>query len=243
MKSKMASILMATACLANSAFAAKVLKAQHSAPTAPAAPAEPYDFRGAKLGMTLDEFKKLPFPDRDDSKRAMNSTPQLRCSDELSGDYLADVHVVEEYKNAGEVECLYKMPPDKAAYRFSWEDAYLSVGEGASDGVVYLFYTDDAGAKRLGDVGITMNNATFDSLAAGLTTKLGSPTKTEEKDLQNGIGNHFKSVTLLWDNGISTVKLEQRSAKINEMQLTYTNSALSSDFYKKLVAAKGPPKL
>lgn len=220
----------------------------HTAPAAlktetkPISSAEPYEFRGAKLGMDLTAFKALPYPDKDDPSR-ISVDVELHCSDTDYEDYLANVHIPKAMKSGGGIICRYLAPPNKARYTFSWESAYVMVGTAGTDEVAYMFYPDDVGAPRLGDIVISMNNTTFDRLAAALIGKLGSPLNSETKDLQNGVGNHFASQELTWDNGVSTVELHQRSSKIDIMSLVYTHKALRATFAVKQAAAEEPAKL
>jgi hypothetical protein len=244
---KIIAFAFAAACIATTAYAAKPPKPA-AAPSPPAVPAEPYDFRGAQVGMTLEDFKKMPFPDAGAAADkhygvATAARIELHCSIAEKPNYSDPnyVYVSDDFRGVGGIKCVYKVPPLES-YQRSWRDADITVGTHFSDNVNYLFYPDPAGVLRLGDVGITMGNQDFDALAAALTGKLGKPTAVEEKDLQNGMGNHFKSAELTWDNGVSIVKLEQRHGKIDEMELLYTSTELSHAFYAKISAAK-PPKL
>jgi len=229
------------------ALSAKTTKQVPPPPSLPQ-PATPYDFRGARLGITLGDFKQLAFPDAGEVAEKYHGTRgaqvELACSGSSDPGFNDPkrVYATEEFRKANGVKCMYKVPPSSSGYHSFWDDAVMMVGTVTSTDVMYLFYPDESGSVRLGDIIIVANNHGFDSLAAALIGKLGPPTKTSDDDLQNGVGNHFKSTVLLWDNGVSTVKLEQRHGKISDMQLSYSNTALSHGFYERIAAAE-PPKL
>lgn len=241
-------VTCSTLAIAAGATSAPKTAKSHAPPAAskidipPAPAAEPYEFRGARLGMEYEAFKALPYPDKDDPSR-ISVDVELHCSDRDYGDYSANTHVPKAMKDSGGILCRYKAPPNKSRYTYSWEDAYVMVGVAGTDEVAYMFYPDEGGIPRLGDVIISMNNNSYDNLSAALVAKLGAPSKSETKDLQNGIGNHFASQELTWDNGVSTIQLHQRSSKIDIMSLNYTHKALWAAFAVKQAAAEEPAKL
>src|SRR5690349_798619 len=66
--------------------------------TSPTPQAEPYEFRGARLGMEYEAFKALPYPDKDDPSH-VSVDVELHCSDRDYGDYSANAYAPKAMKD------------------------------------------------------------------------------------------------------------------------------------------------
>lgn len=255
MKIRLRILPIAAVLLATNAIAAEPPEPPHHVDAAASAPpAEPYDFRGAKLGMSLADFKQLPYPDGDRAQVAFGNDwakiVQVHCSDESKLGYGLAVYGNGALEANHGLRCQWKhgeytTPIKGLPHGFTQraDGVWMVVGSVTSKDVSYDFTPDSTGTLRLFQIQLTAKNDGFEQLALDLKTKFGPPSKVESDDLQNGIGNHFASAHLTWDNGLSTIELKQRYDDVETLQLTYAQTRLSDGFWKKAVAAKGPPKL
>ncbi len=209
------------------------------------AAADPYDFRGAKLGMTLSEFKAMPFPDPDSRTLGSyaNEATLVCTGDQVSHGY-DPVAVGREDAAAGAITCAWMLPPNQAHYRHSWERAYIEVGEYSSLDVDYRFAPLAPGEPPLlRQVAITLSTKAFGKIVEGLRGRFGEPADTVNGEVKNGLGNTFSSSTVQWKNPVSSLTVIERVGKIDQMGMVYTHTATDAAFKGRIETAKGPPKL
>lgn len=61
----------------------------------------------------------------------------------------------------------------------------------------------------------------YESLRDNLTAKFGEPTRKATEELQNRMGAHFTGENLVWDNGISSIHLEEYGGNLDTTTLTF----------------------
>jgi hypothetical protein len=59
-------------------------------------------------------------------------------------------------------------------------------------------------------------------LRDNLVAKFGPPTSKSTRDLQNRVGAHFVGESLLWDNGVSSIQLEEYSGDLDSSSIDFT---------------------
>lgn len=188
---------------------------------------EPHDFRGVKLGMTLAEFRNLPFPDEID--KVHDSYPDLICTGDRGDDQdaLRGIGVYGTDVTLGVIICRWIVPPNHGKYRYSDENAVISVADYMTDNIAYEFIaTPEAKEPRLFEISVGMSNQAFEAVLRGLTEKFGKPKAIKSGKVQNKIGNTFSNTTAFWSNGVSTISIEERSSKIDRMSILYRHTKL-----------------
>ncbi|HEX4078241.1 MAG TPA: hypothetical protein VHX61_05130 [Rhizomicrobium sp.] len=225
---------------------------QVPAPTLPTTAADQkngheYDFRGAKLGMPLDEFRTLRFPDAaTTSQQSVNADNTiggiptiwgvaLFCSSQHYKD--APELRLEDYEiDAGEIKCAY--------YQYllgTWMQATLAIGtSGYSTMPSYYFIRDPLDQiPRLYSINaITNNNAAANALE-GLKEKFGLPTKYVSNTVQNAMGASFPHISASWKSPLSTIQFEAPYNEIDKMAIIYTENRLFSYAHSAEEKAKG----
>jgi hypothetical protein len=192
----------------------------------PVAKVEPreYDFRGATLGMSLQDFRALKFPDAN-----IEPTARLICSSDQEarlaqgGVYL---FVDDAEKSIGVIECQYFTP--STVMSGWWDEALVAVGaQGTAKHVDYKFVTDpQSGAVRLYLISLIAYVSARSGAMDGLIGKFGQPTATVNNDVQNRMGAKFDHTLATWVNPSSTILLESPSGDIETMSIIYTENSL-----------------
>ena len=199
------------------------------------APVE-YDFRGAKLGMLLQDFRSLPFPDSyKRSARALCTNDAERAT---NGVFL---YVNDYEKAAGVVKCGYFEVG--TILKDWWRDTQVSVGTSgfASSDLRYSFVADPIdGVLKLYSISLTTNSNAEQSAVEGLSEKFGPPTLRINDTVQNRMGASFPRTTTTWANSLSAILVESPSFKIDEMTILYTENRLADIVMKKKEQIRGP---
>lgn len=204
----------------------------------------PYDFRGAKLGMMLDEFRTLPFPDPVSHLLGSEwtATVTLVCTGDKKISGYDPTAVSSADRAVGAIDCLWMIPPDGVGYP-RWTPATIRVGDFGSIGVIYSFMPTAEGSPALRQILVRLSARVFASVVTALTQRFGEPAKTEAAEVQNGFGNKFPSANITWENDASTLYVVERSGEVSQMALLYTHKALDTQYRAALEATKGPPKI
>ena len=221
---------MAIACVALSLAASPVL-AQTS---------EPFDFKGVKLGISLDEFRKMPHPDAEDKEAHYAAKgSSVVCTGEkvtLSGGYDIEPTEVTIYdraeKAAGVIKCVWVNQSDDRMARGKTAALSLADSRYAVYDYNFSFIPDpqDGVLKFYRFVGETNRNA-FDAVVAALTNKFGKPAVSQD-EVQNGIGNKFTRTMALWKNSISEIFVTDRSGELNKMTIIASDKKLVEVYEK-----------
>jgi hypothetical protein len=184
-----------------------------------------FDFRGMRLGSPLSEFRQKPFLDEylQDGVR-----PMLFCTGDSGADPLArlSMPVSRSEEALGVIKCAWFLMP--GGNRSLWKRARVLVGDYAPIDLTYSFIkAPDSPEPLLYQITTSeMSNTGFLSMLEALKVKLGEPSKREERQVQNRAGAIFNNTIVTWSNGVSSVRLEERYGRIDQMGLVYEHTAL-----------------
>lgn len=202
-------------------------------PKKAAAPPVYYDFKGAKLGMTIDEWKAVPFPgDLQDNKIFSlkgESIPVVQpvCQGDTGSDKLLLFRSSAETA-AGVVLCKYGYPRSIGTYQ-TWSSAFLNVaGFGAQD-VDFKFLEG-----RLYEINITLHSNALPHVLDGLVAKFGQPTSVINDTTQNRMGATFPHTVKSWINPVASIRLESPYSKIDDLNVRY----IKLDALDRIIAAE-----
>jgi len=202
--------------------------------------AEPYDLRGIRLGMSLNEFRAIPFPDAHET----NYNIKVICTNDPEARLMFDLWVSSDDESlAGVVYCnffgfrtLYAgVPPE-------WEEERLNVATIGS----YMMFKFVPSPDTLGDYNLYLITArtnvdNWDKYWRGYTGKYGPPKITSDEPIQNNAGATFDNITAIWDNGESTITLIKRFDRIDNTYAIYSHTKLSSLIDKLVEQQTGAP--
>jgi hypothetical protein len=165
-----------------------------------------YDFKGAKLGMGLEEWKAMQPPHLKELKGGQftdsSDLPTVHCST-LAGAYASPEEVA-----LGVVRCYYEMP--SAGYQF------IPIGDAIADGVTYSFLDN-----KLFRIEVSAKNYAMSEVLSGLKAKFGEPTSSIDDTTQNKAGATFPHHTRVWTNPASSILVESPFTRIDNMIVIY----------------------
>jgi hypothetical protein len=181
----------------------------------PAKPAVFYDFKGARLGMTLAEWKALPAPTHPSENLAeMNyGQPQVVCDGD--GTESHQFYPSRAERAANVVECGYAQTVTIGTYR-TWESASIPIGEYAASDVVYKFMDG-----KLYEISITANESLTSDILEGLAAKWGEPDSVVNDTTQNKAGATFPHTIKTWKNSAALIRFEAPFSRIDDLNVTY----------------------
>lgn len=180
-----------------------------------------HDFKGIRLGITLDEFKAMPPPP---IARGGIDKDFVACSNErISGAYIYPPGAVES--SLGAVNCEY----GRNEYTFQGSNTIRyykspivigSLGYNAMNTTFKFIKKPSDSEPKLYEMEFEFTRGNFESVADGLKDKFGTP-RTETGTVQNRMGGTFSSKNLIWENSTSIVTLEEKGNELNKSRLTY----------------------
>jgi hypothetical protein len=194
-----------------------------------------YDLRGAKLGMTLSDFKALPYPDPDPDNKI-----RLIC---VNANQDSTTHPLSFIFNSTDkeldiTECRWaqknehsrfngyaKMSPDV------FFEANLIISNLHPQNVKYRFITPpDSSEPRLYKIVALISNkyGGFDKVSEGLQSKYGKPSSVNNQQVQNKMGATFKNTIFEWKNAESNIAIDERGLDIDTMILFYIHDSLNN---------------
>lgn len=210
---------------------------------------EPFDFKGVKLGISIDEFRKLPHPDADDKDAHYAAKESAAvCTGEkvsISANYTIEPTEVMLYDRAeqaaGVVKCVWvNKSNDRMA---KGKTAALSLADSGYAVYDYSFSfipdPKDGVLRFYRFVGETNRNA-FSAVISALSRKFGKSIITQD-EVQNGLGNKFARTMASWRNESSEILVMDRFQKLNDMVIVVSDNKLS-DVYRKAEAEQEASK-
>lgn len=210
--------ILSIAFLASSAVAPSVI-AGTSAP-------QSFEFRGARLGMTIEEFEALPalgtirLSEYNERGKKLRVGLLTLCAPEKDR-VNAQIGVVE-CKRAGDD------PFTPQRYRY----IYTSIS--------YKFGPDADGAKRLFSILIITGRDNQSEAVSGLRTKWGDG-KLETSTVTNGLGQPLPKTTEAWRRANGTIELESPCGSVTTICMTYSDTGLVASLASRRAAITGGP--
>jgi len=223
------------------AWAMLILSAPSYGQAGNAAMAEPYDFKGARLGMTFEEWQAVSPPiDLQSTNMGVDKKSEplrIWCSGTrlpiTKTDSMPAVHVTLEEERAGVSTCRYGRM-GRVFGRPSLMGAWISVGDGITTDVTYKFLEN-----RLYEIEIEGVIKLYPGIVEGLNARFGRPTDNENDTVTNGYGSDFPHTFKKWRRDDSVIELEAPYKKLSFMRVVF----FSQNAHAKILAAqpKGPP--
>lgn len=162
-------------------------------------------FRGIKLGITLDDFRKTPFPDSAKTPKA-----RIICTGdkELKGSSASNIPRSHEQARIGVIGCRYFEP--NANWNWPWQEAFIMFGDAASPFVTFYFSPsnfDEPYRLRLYEIALAPLALVHDRLVAALTAKYGEPSDFKTIQSSNRFGAAFTNELRVWDGPSASINV------------------------------------
>jgi hypothetical protein len=213
------------AIMADCATVALATPPKKSSPAKASKPSIYYDFKGARLGMTLAEVKALSAPTtppyRTASSVAEYGTERFFCStDTLSDGKKATGFYLSKVEEAlGVVECKYAREWKIGRDYTTLDESSIGIGSFQTSDVTYNFMDG-----RLYEISIGGHTNLLSDVIDGLTAKFGTPDKVVNDTTQNKAGATFPHTEQTWINPAATITVESPWTKIDNMHISFLTS-------------------
>ena len=217
------------------ALAAGETTAPKLIPTPNSAAAEPYDFRGIRLGISLNEFRRTPYPDTgrpldDESEGPLKS--HVVCTGDSTATSYSLINTPGYEKDVGVLKCaFYKQDLLRPETVLEFD---LDGTRNFSSYNLFKF-AHDANDEAMKLYQIILMFGINDMILDSLSDKFGSPTLIEDDTVQNRMGATFPLKTYFWVNNTSSVVVQSPSG--DEMTILYSLTDLQ-DYVDKLIETK-----
>lgn len=185
-----------------------------------------YSKRNVRLGITLEEFRKVPFPD---PSKYHHIVPSPKCSN----DRIAEDHIfmrftgdITGYGKVGAIKCGYYGTMTYMVNRYmdvqSLEQISPLLVDWAPAANYYFFKPDGAESYYLFHITTgTKWRWPYWEIVSAFEEALGQPTQRNSVDLQNVFGATVTRTTSIWDNGVSRIRLISNNGAIKNHTLDY----------------------
>jgi hypothetical protein len=199
---------------------------QHSASKgaatrAPTKPAVYYDFKGARLGMSLAEWRALPITATGlniPGSPIQGGAVQAVCTGDPGSDSAILSFRSSAEQKANVTACGYAYPETIGTYT-SWRPASVPIGEMAASDVEYKFLDGS-----LYEISISGNSALLDEVMSGLRAKWGDPTTVVNDTTQNKAGATFPHTVKTWVNSVALIRVETPFSRIDDLNVSYSTA-------------------
>jgi hypothetical protein len=207
------------------ATSADALPKKHAAsPKQPVAAAEPtilYDFKGAKLGMTLEEWRALPSPailGGATVPESDRSRPVCKYDPNNTGEYAAMYLSMKGDDAAHVVPCKYGFLHVIEGHNM-WTDAQIPIGDSMATDVEYRFVDG-----KLYQILVWVDTSALQNVMDGLTAKWGQPSSVVNDTVPNKLGMSLPHTIKIWQNPAASIRLETPFSRIDNLMVTYESA-------------------
>ncbi len=180
---------------------------------------EPYDLKGDRLGMMLDDFKAKYH--RQVPEAFHEVIPW--CSDfrpARDRELDPNISLFEEtwHPKAGIIN---------ARISFPLEDMRTSKHSPTLAGVAVTNHCYSFIDGELYSIMLIFPQSGFDDVLDAMVATYGKPKSFKNNLVQNRMGATFSNTECIWDNGVSTIKLEERFGDLDTSWVVFRHTALS----------------
>ena len=183
---------------------------------------EPYTFRGIPLGITLAEFRKLPFPDANRSPKA-----RTLCTGDSgirsAKDYAPTVS--DDQARIGVISCRY-VEPREGFVGMAGDQIVATAGAAFMDFANLSYYQIDFFfspatlseaqlRRRLYMIVFRPREENYETIFNALSEKYGKASSITTELLKNRMGADFKNEIAFWQNGVSKILIKRMDSKID----------------------------
>ena len=197
--------------------------------------ADPHDLRGYRLGMTLEEFKAMPYPDPD-----RYAGINVLCTGDQTPPKTygtAELKVPGAMSSIGLIRCKH-FAPQKLGVMVDNKEAPLNVAN-VQTFTTFEFLPGKDNVPRLVRIIVGSNMMYWDQLWSAYTTKYGPPTSVENSVVRNSLGATFPKITATWQAKESSITLEQRDGNVKTMKIEYLHMDLGRSLLDALKRTEG----
>jgi hypothetical protein len=206
----------------------------------------PYSLRGFQLGITLDDFRKVPYPDRekypsghaictqDKEKKSLTYPSASQSQLEPSGLFGRAgvvicrfyIYTRDMYAAHAELRKYAGTLTKKSANELT--EGFLDFAGVGGQPTTFMFTPATLAkekATRLFSIRVGLNNKHFDEVVTALKAKYGEPSGKATSLFKTMIGAQFENLTITWANGTSTIIVEKYADTLDVMSVSFLHGA------------------
>lgn len=191
--------------------------------TALASSAAAFDLSGARLGMPLNEFRRLQLSEMPGAK--------VVCRGDAEAHHLRPTQAMkpsEAEEKLGVVSCgFYRfgkvLGESTAVLPPEWVSAPVRIA-GVPSAPVFWFVAEPAsgGEPRLFRISVSVNSVNWDKYWTDFTRRHGRPTFEKRERYSTGPhGGHLDNIIGIWDDGGSSLTLTKHGKRASQMSVQY----------------------
>lgn len=183
-----------------------------------------FDFKGARLGMTLAEWRALPIDVMDDGGSAfehehmpeykVSKTTTVCKNDSQNMDEAPDLFFGDAPDVADVTVCTFAHK--EGTLVDIWKVSNVKLADGAADSADYYFSNG-----RLYEIVVRAPASLADDVTALLRQKYGSSSTVRHGTVQNSFGALFEQTNITWDRSDSYIDLTSPFNDLNHMSLQF----------------------
>jgi len=185
--------------------------------------------RNYQLGITISQFRALPYPDQKEWPNAYSL-----CTDEARSQtfpYLAELYISSDWKSAGVVQCTFFY---NSATMNRPERAALMLGDLSSLTTFFFISEDGKQEPRLFLVRSAGPSELYGDILQIFTVAFGKPSNVIQEQYRTMSGSIFPNETATWENAPSSIQLSRFGETTRVLQITHLLKPLAAVFDKKL---------
>ncbi len=202
--------------------------------TKPSSPwQDAYSRRNYQLGITISQFRVLPYPDQ---REWPNAYPV--CTDEARSQtypFLEELYISSDWKSTGIVQCtfFYNSATMNRPLRAS-----LMLGDLHSF-TIFLFISEDGRQEpRLFLIKSGGPSDSYGDLLSTFAAAFGKPSTITREQYQTKAGSIFPNEIATWENTSSSIELKRFGDTTMVLQVTHLLKPLAAVFDRKLAEAQ-----
>ena len=176
-----------------------------------------YSRRDYKLGISLSQFKKIPYPDQNEWPGSYSVCSNEPAATQLDYD---EVRVSDSLRNAGVIKCMF-------FWRWSGGGRIDTAGLMLMDmqilGPELFFMSPSPSAEPVLFMIVSEGPAgQFGRVVSAFTTAYVAPKKSGTAEKHNSYGQPISSQTVTWANTVSEIEVEQYGVDVRRFRITHT---------------------
>ncbi|HYM04721.1 MAG TPA: hypothetical protein VET85_17345 [Stellaceae bacterium] len=180
-----------------------------------------YSFRGVPVGMPLDEFRRLPHPDRTTDPTVSNS--RVLCTGEADRptNTLLDVYGADAALHVKICGYFTVLKTGIGAPVYFQDSVTLGTLHGSP---AFVFFPDSerGGAYRLMQIVMGGPSNQFDAMVHAYTERFGRPASLAEVPaVESWSGRKYPNMEAVWLGGETEIRVVKRSRGIDHMEIKY----------------------
>jgi hypothetical protein len=199
---------------------------------------EPYDFKGIKLGIYVDELRRTQYPDMQYLEAKERKDIHVRCTvvtDDIAKREFA-LEPLPQEKEVGVSKCgFYGYVQD---FKEIPDERWFQIGQyGAESNAFYFIRDPGDGVNKLYKILLFTTPRALGEVVDALQEKFGPPTSVKDDTVQNRMGATFPQKTYFWSNATSSIMVQSPSGELDNMTILYSLTDLQ-EHVNKLIEAK-----